>query len=142
MGNRTGSEGTVAGDPEGGTTEEVPAAGLFVLIGSEPRTGWLGRDLARDRWGFILTGQDVLDDPGGRWQAARPPLPHETSLPGVFVGTARVCAEAATAVTAQTASAAAASAIPFTELLLVFDSRRESSVPSRIPTHKARIVKA
>jgi thioredoxin reductase (NADPH) len=57
---------------------------VFVLIGSEPRTEWLGKGLARDRWGFILTGQDVLDDPDARWHADRPPLLLETSLPGVF----------------------------------------------------------
>ncbi|HEX6520773.1 MAG TPA: FAD-dependent oxidoreductase [Streptosporangiaceae bacterium] len=62
----------------------VPADGLFVLIGSEPRTGWLGEDLARDPWGFILTGQDVLDDPTAAWPAGRQPLLLETSLPGVF----------------------------------------------------------
>ena len=62
----------------------VPADGLFVLIGSQPRTEWLGEDLARDRWGFILTGQDVLDDPSARWHVGRQPLSHETSLPGVF----------------------------------------------------------
>ena len=62
----------------------VPADGLFVLIGSEPRTGWLGEDLARDRWGFILTGQDVLDHPAAPWPEDRRPLLLETSLPGVF----------------------------------------------------------
>jgi thioredoxin reductase (NADPH) len=62
----------------------VPADGLFVLIGSEPRTGWLGDGVARDRWGFILTGQDALDGPGARWHADRQPLLLETSLPGVF----------------------------------------------------------
>jgi thioredoxin reductase len=62
----------------------VPAGGLFVLIGSEPRTGWVGDNPARDNWGFILTGQDVAGDPGAGWAAGRPPLPHETSLPGVF----------------------------------------------------------
>jgi thioredoxin reductase len=61
----------------------VPADGLFVLIGSEPRTEWLGESVARDRWGFILTGQDVPDDADTRW-LSRQPLPHETSLPGVF----------------------------------------------------------
>ena len=50
----------------------VPADGLFVLIGSEPRTEWLGDGVARDRWGFILTGQDVLDGPACRL-ARRPP---------------------------------------------------------------------
>src|SRR5215467_8469906 len=43
-----------------GVRRTVPADGLFVLIGSEPRTGWLGESVARDRRGFILTGQDVL----------------------------------------------------------------------------------
>jgi thioredoxin reductase len=65
----------------------VPADALFVLIGSEPRTEWLGETVARDQWGFILTGPDLLDDPDGRgprWHADRPPLLHETSLPGVF----------------------------------------------------------
>ena len=62
----------------------VPADGLFVLVGSKPRTEWLGEDLARDRSGFILTGQDVLDDPDARWHAGRHPMLLETSLPGVF----------------------------------------------------------
>jgi thioredoxin reductase len=62
----------------------VPADSLFVLIGSEPRTEWLGESVARDRWGFILTGQDVPDNADAAWAADRQPLPHETSLPGVF----------------------------------------------------------
>jgi len=62
----------------------VPADGLFVLIGSEPRTEWLGEGLMRDRWGFILTEQDVSDDADTGWPAGRRRLPHETSLPGVF----------------------------------------------------------
>jgi len=84
------------------TRRTVPADALFVLIGSEPRTEWLGENVARDRWGFILTGPDLLpgtdqstgtDDAAnrdqlasrdGHWPAGRPPLSHETSLPGVF----------------------------------------------------------
>ena len=62
----------------------VPADGLFVLIGSQPRTEWLGESVARDRSGFILTGPDVPDDADTGWPAGRQPLPHETSLPGVF----------------------------------------------------------
>ena len=50
--------------------QRVAADGLFVLIGSEPRTEWLGDAVARDRWGFVLTGQEVLDDPAARWPAA------------------------------------------------------------------------
>ena len=37
---------------------------------------------ARDRRGFILTGPDL--PAGTRWPPGRPPLPLETSLPGVF----------------------------------------------------------
>jgi thioredoxin reductase len=77
-------ESLVLEDTKTRVRRSVPADGLFVLIGSEPRTEWLGDDLARDRWGFILTGPDVADDPGARWPADRQPLPHETSLPGVF----------------------------------------------------------
>jgi thioredoxin reductase (NADPH) len=64
--------------------QTVPADALFVLIGAQPRTGWLGQALARDRWGFIRTGADLPASAPARWAAARPPLPLETSLPGVF----------------------------------------------------------
>jgi thioredoxin reductase len=77
-------ESLVLEDTKTRTRQRVPADGLFVLIGSQPRTEWLAEGLARDRGGFILTGQDVLDDPGGRWPGGREPLSHETSLPGVF----------------------------------------------------------
>jgi thioredoxin reductase (NADPH) len=77
-------ESLVLEDRLTGARQSVPADGLFVLIGSQPRTDWLGEDLARDQWGFIRTGPDMLDDPDRRWHADRPPLPQETSLPGVF----------------------------------------------------------
>jgi len=77
-------ESLVLEDTKTRMRQRVQADDLFVLIGSQPRTEWLGDALARDRGGFILTGQDVLDDPGARWRADRQPLPHETSLPGVF----------------------------------------------------------
>ncbi|MGY1711655.1 FAD-dependent oxidoreductase [Geodermatophilus sp. SYSU D00758] len=58
---------------------------LFLLIGSEPRTDWLAGTLARDRWGFLLTGQALLA-PGvaPTWPLERPPALLETSVPGVF----------------------------------------------------------
>jgi thioredoxin reductase len=80
-------ESLVLEDRPTGTRQSVPADALFVLIGSEPRTEWLGAIVARDRWGFILTGPDLLDEADGqedRWRADRPPLLHETSSPGVF----------------------------------------------------------
>jgi thioredoxin reductase len=66
-------------------TETVEPGVLFVLIGSEPRTGWLTGTLAQDRWGFLLTGSQLLG--GGEtpaWPLDRPPALLETSLPGVF----------------------------------------------------------
>jgi thioredoxin reductase (NADPH) len=77
-------ESLVLEDTRTGARRRVPADALFILIGSEPRTEWLGESVARDCKGFILTGQDVLDDPGAAWAGTRPPLPQETSLPGVF----------------------------------------------------------
>jgi thioredoxin reductase len=71
-------------DTASGTRRSVPADALFVLIGSQPRTEWLGDSVARDRRGFILTGPDLPPGTGHRWPTGRPPLPVETSLPGVF----------------------------------------------------------
>jgi thioredoxin reductase (NADPH) len=62
-----------------GRSEEVGADALFVLIGSRPATDWLAGAVARDEWGFVRTGDDV--SPEG---LPRPPLPLETSVPGVF----------------------------------------------------------
>jgi thioredoxin reductase (NADPH) len=70
-----------------GRREEVDAAAVFVMIGAEPRTEWLGDTIRRDERGYILTGRDV---PVEAWPLQRPPLPYETSMPGVFaVGDAR-----------------------------------------------------
>jgi thioredoxin reductase (NADPH) len=74
---------------DGGTgqREEVAAAAIFIMIGAEPRTEWLPDVVQRDTRGFVLTGRDI---PGKTWSLKRPPLPFETSMPGVFaVGDAR-----------------------------------------------------
>jgi thioredoxin reductase (NADPH) len=77
-------ESLVLQDRQSGARRSVPADALFVLIGSQPRTEWLGDSVARDQWGFILTGPDLLGAGGGHWHLDRPPMPLETSLPGVF----------------------------------------------------------
>jgi thioredoxin reductase len=77
-------ESLVLEDKESGARRSVPADALFVLIGSQPRTEWLGDSVARDQWGFILTGPDLLGVGSGHWRLERPPMPLETSLPGVF----------------------------------------------------------
>jgi thioredoxin reductase (NADPH) len=61
-----------------GELSTVPARALFVLIGAEPCTGWLGEAVPRDRWGYVFTGADVpCSTTGGR-------LPFETATRGVF----------------------------------------------------------
>jgi thioredoxin reductase (NADPH) len=77
-------ESLVLEDRASGTRREVAADALFVLIGSQPRAEWLGDGVARDQWGFVLTGPDLPGDVTGGWRLDRPPLPLETSLPGVF----------------------------------------------------------
>jgi thioredoxin reductase (NADPH) len=68
-----------------GATEVMPAAALFVMIGTEPHTQWLKDSLARDDQGFILTGPDLATaGQAHRWPLERPPLLLETSMPGVF----------------------------------------------------------
>ena len=77
-------ESLVLEDTASGARRSVPADALFVLIGSQPRTQWLGDSVARDRQGFILTGPDLPAGTGHRWPPGRLALPLETSLPGVF----------------------------------------------------------
>jgi thioredoxin reductase (NADPH) len=73
-------------DNRNGVTETVAAAGLFVLIGADPRTSWLRQTVACDERGYLLTGRDLAPADGSpaRWPLRRPPLYLETSLPGVF----------------------------------------------------------
>src|SRR5215210_5441290 len=67
-----------------GTDEqEVAADALFVFVGQAPRTSWLDGVVRRDDRGFVLTGMDLGNPPPG-WPLDVPPLPLETSVPGVF----------------------------------------------------------
>ena len=79
-------EHLVLEDTASGHTETVPAAALFVLIGAAPRTGWLPEEIQRDKRGFVVTGQDLLQNgrPPQGWTLGRLPLHMETSMPGVF----------------------------------------------------------
>jgi thioredoxin reductase (NADPH) len=78
-------EGLTLADRGVGETEEVDASWLFVFVGAEPRTEWLGAAVARDGKGFLVTGQDLLTPAyAGRWPLTRVPMALETSVPGVF----------------------------------------------------------
>jgi thioredoxin reductase (NADPH) len=65
-----------------GDEETVAADALFALIGAHPHTDWLPDDLARDRHGFLCTGDDLPD--GHHWPLERRPFALETSMPGVL----------------------------------------------------------
>lgn len=82
VGGTSGADGCLDSitvrDGDGG--EEVLAtAGLFVLIGSVPRTSWLPESVQRDSAGFIRTGRDTQPNGGDE-----PRLALETSVDGVF----------------------------------------------------------
>jgi thioredoxin reductase (NADPH) len=68
---------------EGSTGEQTTVAtdALFVLIGARPQTAWLPADIARDEYGFLLTGDHVGTED---WPLERRPLSLETSMPGVL----------------------------------------------------------
>jgi thioredoxin reductase (NADPH) len=77
----------VSTEDAGGRTERLPADGLFLCIGGEPRTAWADDAGVRlDRGGYVLTGPDLLEN-GSRphdWPLDRDPLALETSVPGLF----------------------------------------------------------
>lgn len=71
------------------TNEETTeaAAGLFIFIGAVPCTEWLGDTLLKDKYGFVLTGPQLMKDgkPPKGWGVDRNPYLLEASVPGVFV---------------------------------------------------------
>ena len=71
-------------DKRTGETETVSCDRMCCFIGATPRTEWLEEaGIARDDFGFILSGPDLREKVG--WTLDRPPHHLETSVPGVFV---------------------------------------------------------
>jgi thioredoxin reductase (NADPH) len=66
----------------GRAVEEVNAHALFLMIGADPNTDWLPREVLRDERGFICTGVELADAPS--WPLERRPFSLETGMPGVF----------------------------------------------------------
>lgn len=77
-------EGLTLRNTRTGEQRTVPTEALFVLIGAAPHTEWLAGLVQRDEHGFLVTGRDLRGDVAPAWPLSRPPLPRETSLPGVF----------------------------------------------------------
>lgn len=63
-----------------GMRETLDAAGMFVFIGAQPRTAWLGDAVVTDAHGYVVTGPQLRD----RWALDRDPFLLESSQPGVF----------------------------------------------------------
>lgn len=76
--------GLVLLDKRADETETVSCDRMCCFIGATPRTDWLEEaGIARDDYGFVLSGPDVTKVSG--WTLDRPPHHLETSVPGVFV---------------------------------------------------------
>ena len=71
---------------EGDASTELDLSALFVFIGQQPRTDWLGDAVLRDQAGFVMTGPAILTDgrPPAGWGSVREPFLLETSMPGAF----------------------------------------------------------
>ena len=70
-----------------GETETVPADAIFLFIGAVPHSDFMAGIVECDKAGFILSGQDLIDN-GQRpknWKLRRDPGLMETSVPGIFV---------------------------------------------------------
>src|SRR5262249_28741408 len=61
-----------------GASSLLPVRHLFLFLGAEPNTAWLGGCLALDEKGYIRTGSVTSSGP------AASPLHLQTSLPRVF----------------------------------------------------------
>ena len=63
-------------DRGNGTSDVLEVGNVFLMIGAEPNTEWLGGCLALDPRGFVETGSGT--------DGAAPTSPYATTLPGVF----------------------------------------------------------
>lgn len=78
-------EAITVSDRDSRATEELDTSWLFVFIGAQPRTDWLGDAVVHDKLGFVMTGPELLVTSPDAWPlATRDPFPLETSVPGVF----------------------------------------------------------
>ena len=70
-------------DNSTGERTQLPVKALFVFIGADPHTDWLGGQLATDEDGFLLTGRDLQGDDLAAFDGDQPFF-LETSRPGIF----------------------------------------------------------
>jgi thioredoxin reductase (NADPH) len=67
-------------------TETRPLPHVFLMIGAQPNTAWLGGCVAVDEKGFVKTGTDLSADDlsGTAWPLTRAPFLFETNRPRIF----------------------------------------------------------
>jgi thioredoxin reductase (NADPH) len=84
IGDRT-LEAVVVEDRATGERWRVEARAMFVFIGAEPHSGWLGGQFALDEKGYVLTGLDAKAYADSTGQTLhRVPRMLETVRPGIF----------------------------------------------------------
>ena len=117
-----------------GSTMELDAAGLFILIGAVPRTDWLPAELARDAKGFVLTGDD--GPPVQSPDQFR--LPYETTVPGVFaLGDVRAGSVKRVAAAVGEGSAAVQQVMRYRTRLTATEAQRERALGEPLPVGTA-----
>jgi len=80
-----GLESITLRDRVTGRESRVRCEALFITIGAAPHTDWLPAEVLRDRWGYVLTGAEIVTEGGRRaWPHERAPGALESSLPGLF----------------------------------------------------------
>ena len=95
-----GLESVTTRDRNTGERTELPVKALFVFIGADPHTEWMGGLVACDEKGFLLTGRDLEAADLSAYADGDRPLFLETSRPGIFAvgdvhsGSIKRCASA------------------------------------------------
>ena len=80
-------DGLTVTNTKTGEQHSYKADGLFIFIGADPNTNWLGDSIELDSHGFILTGSDLVQGSSKTteaWPLKRRPLLLETIIPGIF----------------------------------------------------------
>lgn len=69
-----------------GEKTKVPAAALFIFIGTKPFTDWIELNIIKDKQGFIETGRNLNRHKSfaKAWKLDREPFLLETCSPGIF----------------------------------------------------------
>ncbi len=77
---QSGMQGAVLRDRLSGESRSINLCHLFLFIGADPNTRWLGDCVKTDSAGFVLTGAAVEEPVDSGWAK----LPLETNRKGVF----------------------------------------------------------